>query len=214
PTTAFFNTDDARLFIITAFGPNGENPVYLSQQLLQSFESGDLRREGRNWVDSIALGTDTYFFPYKYKNNIYNPDITGADGYQYMTEYEMILRLAEQYLIRAEARAKQNKMADGIADIDKVRERAGLPLIADNNPGISQKALLDAILHERQVELFTEYGHRWFDLKRTGKVDEVMTVVTPIKSQGTVQWQSHQQFFPIPQYDIDKAPNLTQTVGY
>ncbi|MBO9573745.1 MAG: RagB/SusD family nutrient uptake outer membrane protein, partial [Chitinophagaceae bacterium] len=169
---------------------------------------------GKNWVYSVIVEGVTYFFPYKYKNNLFDPNITGVDGYQYMTEYQMMFRLAEQYLIRAEARAQQNKLTEGISDLDKIRERAGLPLIIDNNPEISQENLLNAIFHERQVELFTEYGHRWFDLKRTGKADEVMNVVTPIKSQGTVEWQSHQQFFPIPQSDIDKAPNLTQTAGY
>ncbi|MBO9572969.1 MAG: RagB/SusD family nutrient uptake outer membrane protein [Chitinophagaceae bacterium] len=216
PVTAFFNTDDARAFVLTEFGPTStaDNPVYLSQSLLNSFEPGDLRHVGKNWVDSIIIGGITYFFPYKYKDNLYNSSITGIDGPQYMTEYQMMLRLAEQYLIRAEARAKQNNLTGAITDIDMIRERAGLPLIIDSNPGISQIALLDAILHERQVELFTEYGHRWFDLKRTGKVDEVMSIVTPIKSQGTSQWETHQQFFPIPKSDLDKAPNLTQTNGY
>ncbi|MBO9571701.1 MAG: RagB/SusD family nutrient uptake outer membrane protein [Chitinophagaceae bacterium] len=214
PVTAFFNTDDARAFVLTSFGPTSQSPAYISGQLLDGFEPGDLRRTGKNWVDSVIIGGVTYFFPYKYKDNLYNSNITGVNGPQYMIEYQMMLRLAEQYLIRSEARAKQNNLTGAITDIDKIRKRAGLPLIADNNPAISQDDLLDAILHERQMELFTEYGHRWFDLKRTGKVDDVMSIATPIKSLGTSQWQSHQQFFPIPKSDLDQAPNLTQTSGY
>jgi starch-binding outer membrane protein, SusD/RagB family len=71
--------------------------------------------------------------------------------------------------------------------------------------------LLIAILHERQVELFTEWGHRWLDLKRTGNVNAVMSIVTPSKG-GT--WQATDQLFPIPQGDIDKNPNIIQNSGY
>ncbi|MBO9571392.1 MAG: RagB/SusD family nutrient uptake outer membrane protein [Chitinophagaceae bacterium] len=216
PTTVNFNTEDALTFILPPSGPDGLTwPVSLSSELLAAFEPGDLRRVGKKWVDSVTVddGT-TYYFPFKYKNNTLNPDITGATGFELLEEYQTMLRLAEQYLIRAEARARQNNLTGAIGDLDKIRERAQLPLVASTNPGISQDDLINAILDERFVELFSEYGHRWFDLKRTGKVDEVMTVVTPLKSLSQTQWQSYQQLYPIPQNELNNAPNLVQNPGY
>jgi hypothetical protein len=74
-------------------------------------------------------------------------------------------------------------------------------------------SLLAAILHERQVELFCEWGHRWLDLKRTGNIDVVMNLVTPSKANGA-PWQTYQQLYPIPVSDILAAPNLKQNLGY
>ncbi|MBB5437284.1 hypothetical protein HDC92_000952 [Pedobacter sp. AK017] len=216
PTNAFFNTDDARVFVIPSYGPSsdGSNPVSISPQLLGSFETGDLRKKIGNWIGEVTAAGTTYYYPYKYKDNLLKSNITAATGTVNMTEYQMMLRLGEQYLIRGEARARQSKMSGAIADLDKIRDRAGLPLIANTNPGISQADLIKKILHERQVELFTEIGQRWFDLKRTGTIDEVMDVVTPLKSNGIGEWHSHQQLFPLPQGDLNKAPNLRQNAGY
>jgi hypothetical protein len=216
PTTAFFDTEDARVFVIPFYGPSADesNPVSLSAQLLESFEPGDQRKTVGNWVAEVNVSGTVYSYPYKYKDNEYNPDIAGIGATDFMTEYQMILRLGEQYLIRAEAKAQQNKLGGAIADLDKIRGRAGLQLIGNTNPGISQSAMIQAIIHERQVELFTEMGQRWFDLKRTGTIDVVMEAVTPLKSNGIGEWRSYQQLFPLPQSDLNKAPNLRQNAGY
>lgn len=216
PTNPFFNTDDARVFVLPSTGPSGgsENPVSLSTRLLAIFEPDDDRNVIGNWVGEVNILGTVYYFPYKYKDNQLNPDITSASGTNLMNEYQMMLRLGEQYLIRAEVRARLSELSGAIADLDKIRNRAGLPLIANINPGISQDALIDVIMHERQVELFTELGQRWFDLKRTGTIDPVMNVVTPLKSNGIGEWHSYQQLFPLPPNDLNKAPNLTQNAGY
>jgi hypothetical protein len=193
------NTEDGFTFILPQSGPNGySNPVYLSNNLLNSFEVGDLRKS--EWVSSVTpvTGTTTYYFPYKYKSTI----TTGA-----ATEYLMILRLAEQYLIRAEARVQQNNVNGAKEDLNLVRTRAGL----SNTSANDKMELLAAILHERCVELFTEFGHRWFDLKRTKSADVVMNSVTPLKG-GT--WQTTDQLYPIPVADIIRNPKLTQNAGY
>src|SRR5262249_35037605 len=116
----------------------------------------------------------------------------------------------EQYLIRAEARVYQNNLSGAIDDLNVVRQRAGLPLLANS---LDQHKVLSAILHERQVELFSEWGHRWFDLKRTGSIDSVMSAMTPIKSKGGV-WKSYQQLYPLPWNDVLGDPNLVQNPGY
>jgi len=195
--TNITNTQDARQFIIPATGPGSGWPVYLSNNLLNSFEAGDLRRT--NWVDSISITGTTYYYPYKYKVNIPRAQLK---------EYLMILRLGEQYLIRAEARAQQGNIAAGAADLDSIRTRAGLTYTT----AATKQDLLSAILHERQVELFTELGQRWFDLKRTQAIDAVMSLVTPQKGGGT--WNSYQQLYPIYAADLQKDINLTQNPGY
>ena len=207
PIRLNFNTEDARLFIIPSTGLSNDNPVYLSDFLLNSFETGDQRRYNRNWIDSVTVSNTTYYFPYKYKINAPNSDINPTTGTQNMTEYLTVFRLGEQYLIRAETRAQQNNITGAQTDLNAIRARAGLP----NTTANDKSSLLTAIINERQVELFTEWGHRWFDLKRMGKVDAVMTNVTPLKGGG---WQSTDQLYPIPQSDIDKMPNLTQNSGY
>ena len=174
-------------------------PVYLSPSLLNSFETGDQRRI--NWVDSVTVSGITYYFPYKYKSAT-----QGAP----LTEYLMVLRLAEQYLIRAEAEAQLGNGNGVINDLNMIRTRAGLAGYA----GATDKAsLLTAILHERQVELFTELGHRWLDLKRTGNIDAVMQSVTPLKANGS-PWQSYQQLYPVWLQDIQRDNNLVQNPGY
>jgi hypothetical protein len=193
------NTEEGFTFILPQSGPNSYlNPVYLSNNLLNSFEVGDLRKS--EWVSSITpvTGTATYYFPYKYKSTI----TTGS-----ATEYLMILRLAEQYLIRAEARAQQNNIDGAKTDLNAVRNRAGLL----NTTANDKTEMMAAVLHERQVELFTELGHRWFDLKRTKAVDLVMNSVTPIKG-GT--WQTTDQLYPIPVADIIRNSTLKQNPGY
>ncbi|MBO9571878.1 MAG: RagB/SusD family nutrient uptake outer membrane protein [Chitinophagaceae bacterium] len=223
PTTPFFNTEDARTFVIPATGPtNVDNPVHLSKSLLDSFETGDQRKKIGNWVGEIEVLGVTYYYPYKYKDNLYNSYITGTDATAFMTEYQMVLRLGEQYLIRAEARIRQGKITEGVEDINSLRLRATDLSLPDGDPdrlpalstSLSSSAALTALYHERQVELFAEWGHRWFDLKRIGNIDAVMSIITPLKSNGIGGWHSYQQLFPLPQSDLEKAPNLNQNPGY
>jgi hypothetical protein len=205
PITTGRNTEDGWTFIIPSTGltsPSGNqgNPAYLSNSLLSSFEPGDQRRTNLNWVDTVMVGTTKYYFPYKYKSAILNAPVT---------EYLMVLRLGEQFLIRAEARAQQNNIAGAQSDLNSIRSRAGLP----NTLATDKATLLTAILNERQVELFTEWGHRWFDLKRTANIDQVMSVETPKKANGAA-WQSYQQLYPLPLGDIKGNLNLQQNDGY
>lgn len=190
------NTPDARYFILPASGPSNTNPIYLSQALINSFEPGDLRFI--NWVGSVTANSKTYYFPYKYKVALVN---------QPVTEYTTVFRVAEQYIIRAEARAKQNNLSNAISDLNTIRNRAGLI----NTSAMTQSDILSAIQQERRVELFTEWGNRWFDLKRWSIIDNIMTVATAQKG-GT--WKTTSQFFPLPLVDIQRDPNLVQNPGY
>ena len=187
------NTQDALAFIIPSTGlsdPN--NPVSINNDLLNSFEAGDQRKI--NWIDTVTSNGILYYFPYKYKVNTLNAPVT---------EYEMVLRLGEQYLIRAEAEAKLGNNA-AVTDLNTIRNRAGLV----NYVGAADKSsLLTAIFHERQVELFTEWGHRWLDLKRTGRAAAVLSPIKP-------NWQAYKELYPIPEAQLINDPNLTQNPGY
>ncbi|MBS1605953.1 MAG: RagB/SusD family nutrient uptake outer membrane protein, partial [Bacteroidetes bacterium] len=199
PTTGLqYRVADAQTYLVTP----GTIPtasgvsVVLSPQLVGSFEPGDARFT--NWVGVSTSGGTNYYFASKYKVK------SGAGS---NVEMLSILRLAEMYLIRAEARAMQNNPGGAASDINAVRARAHLAATT----AASQSDLLAAVMQERKVEFFTEQGHRFFDLKRTGTVDAIMAAVAPQKSTS---WASYMQYWPIPLTETQRNPNLTQTPGY
>ncbi len=190
PRSDGFNTGEGNIFIIPS-APSSKSTI--GNSLLVAFEPGDQRRSA--WIGSVTDGTDTLYFPFKYKERL--PTDTSV-------EFSILFRLSELYLIRAEARAQQGDIAGAQADINIIRNRAGL----GNTIAITTNALLEAILQERQVELFTEFGHRWFDLKRMGKAAEVLAPIKP-------GWRDTDVLLPIPEEEILVNPNLApQNPGY
>jgi len=210
PSNQSYDTPDGFNFILLgAPSTSGlNNSCTVSIQLISAFEPNDQRKT--SWIDSVTEGTNTYYFPYKYKN------------YTYVgTEYDMVLRLGEQYLIRAEARVREgNNTGGALSDLNMIRNRAGLP---NYNGTQDEVSLLTAIQHERQVEMFTEWGSRWFDLERAIASKEVVNANTVLGSPGNVcqykggTWNIttyYQLLWPIPRTDISADPNLTQNPGY
>jgi hypothetical protein len=195
---------DTKAYILPAGNTPGAGNIIatLADSLVAAFEPGDGRYA--NWVgiDSVKASGSTpaavYYYAYKYKAN---------GTYTTAQEILAMLRLGEQYLIRAEARAQQNNLSGALADLNAVRARAGLP----PSTASSQADVLAAILRERRVELFTEVGHRFFDLRRTGNLDAVMNVMAPLKGGA---WASFKAWWPIPVSDIQSNPHLVQTPGY
>lgn len=181
---AFFggNTLESGTFIFTI----GPPPLSaLTDDLLSRFAANDLRKT--HWIKAVTYGTTTWYHPYKYRNF----DTTSS------TEYSIIFRLAELYLIRAEARAQSGDLIGAKEDLNKIRTRAGLV----NTSALTQVEILDAILQERRLELFTEFGHRFFDLKRYNKIQSVL-------SAAKTGWDTHDALFPIPQVELSLNPNL------
>ena len=163
-------------------------------RILAAFEPGDQRTA--HWVGSVVAGTSTNYYPFKYK---LKNDYSASPPQEAYT----VFRLAEQYLIRAEARAEQGYLTDAATDLNAIRSRAGLgPTTASN-----QTDLLAAILHERQVELCFEGGFRWFDLKRTGTIDAVLGTEKPT-------YKPYAALYPIPYTQTQLNPFLTQNPGY
>ena len=115
-----------------------------------------------------------------------------------------LIRLAEVYLIRAEARAQQDEVTLAAADVNELRERAGVPLIQ----GESKNQMLLVIENERRMELCFE-GHRFYDLKRTGRITTVM-------EEFSSNWTEKDELWPIPLREITNNPALkdAQNPGY
>ncbi|QDW22201.1 RagB/SusD family nutrient uptake outer membrane protein [Flavobacterium sp. KBS0721] len=158
------------------------------------FETGDARKT--NWTIDIndRLGVFLGIAPRKYQNDFGDSP----------SERSTLLRLAELYLIRAEARVKSNDITGAQQDINAIRNRA----LLDNTTITNPNQLLDLIALERQREFFAENGHRWLDLKRTGKLDETLSVLS------NKIWKSTDNLYPIPEPAIRSNPFLNQNSGY
>lgn len=109
-----------------------------------------------------------------------------------------IIRTAELYLIRAEARAQQDNLTGALVDLNAVRDRAGLP----GSIAANKNDILLAIENERRIEFAFE-PHRWFDLARTNRALVVLNIA-----------DANKILMPLPaeQLLLDKA--LQQNQGY
>ena len=183
-------TADAKTFVP---GYKGATPNYVfSSSLKSAFETGDQRVQ--NWTDTMTVTGKLVYYPYKYKNISSTPP---------PLEDQMILRLAEVYLIRAEAAAHLNNLSQAMADVNVIRSRAGLQAVA----ATTQTAVLSAVMKERQTELFCEWGSRWFDLKRTG------TAAAVLGSEKT-GYTADAALYPLPQSQLLLNNQLKQNPGY
>ncbi|MEZ0181906.1 RagB/SusD family nutrient uptake outer membrane protein [Flavobacterium oncorhynchi] len=184
------NTQEGETFIFNAGPPS---LTALSTQLLNSFEPGDQRRV--LWIKTVTKGSEKWYHANKYKQK----SKTASS-----LEYSIIFRLAEQYLIRSEARAEQGELIGAKEDLDKIRTTAGLL----KTTALSKQEILTAIQQERKVEFFTELGHRFFDLKRVNALDPSLSTVKP-------GWDSTDRLLPLPESELLLNANLKpQNPGY
>ncbi|PQA92553.1 Starch-binding associating with outer membrane [Chryseobacterium piscicola] len=153
-----------------------------------------------NWSDNYWQSNN---FPFMYKMRI-------TSGHQNF----YVMRYADLLLIRAEALVRQGNFTEAAALVNQVRARASSTLapitIANTDDGINK------ILKERKLELAFE-GHRWFDLKRTGKAISILSQQK--NAQGNLlpyvnNLNQNRLLWPIPQTQLDNNPNLTQNPGY
>lgn len=211
----FTRTTMAQIYVLTAVpAPSASNYFrfgVVSDTLLKSFEAGDLRRS--TWVGAFTSGGNSYHYAHKYRNTTSLQQMTSA------------IRLAELYLIRAEARLEQDLLQLSIDDINVIRNRARatptgnvpdpLPALPDD---LTKEQVRTALEQERFIELFIE-GHRWLDLKRwkglnnvsVSRADEVMPAITAVKGSS---WSPYLKLLPVPQTELDKNINLVQTPEY
>ena len=164
----------------------------LEPELINAFATNDGRKDAWTKASSPA---NLYYYGSKYK--------TGFSAVV-ITEYTMLLRLAEVYLIRAEARARLGNLAESQADLNLLRLRAGLDALS----GLEREDLIDSIQTERRLELFAEIPDRWINLKRTGKA---LSTLQPFKGSS---YSVNDLLYPIPLQELLRNPNLTQNPGY
>jgi len=191
PVNPSFNTQEALNFIP---GSPIQIPTFpLTDNLVNAFEPDDKRFIA--WTGHTDIGGQTFYYPYKYKNGGGGP----------VTEYHVVFRLGEQYLIRAEARMQQNNISGAVGDLNIIRTRAGLAALS---PSLTPDETATALQQERRIELFTEFGHRWLDLKRTAKADLIIGALKP------TTWHTTDALWPVPQAQRITNPFLTQNKGY
>ncbi|WEK38264.1 MAG: RagB/SusD family nutrient uptake outer membrane protein [Candidatus Pseudobacter hemicellulosilyticus] len=173
----------------TYYLPLGASPptFIITPGLLSSFSSGDQRKS--QWLGLYRQGNQNLYYPAKFK-------IRKAS---LPTEYNIVQRLAELYLIRAEASCHTGLLygpGSAAEDLSEIRKRSGLPAVAQ---GLSAAQLLVLVEQERKLEFFTEWGHRFLDLKRMrgrnnpeqSLADELLPLVKPNYDPGKA-------LFPIP----------------
>lgn len=146
-----------------------------SEKTLMQFEDVDLRKEA--WLASNKVNDEEYWYPFKYKEGIFSSQ---------KKEYLVVLRLAEQYLNRAEARLELGNLDGALDDLNEIRLRASLP----NIELFTKEDIQIETEKERRLEFFAEWGIAWPTNKREFS------------------------FWPIPLSQLEANPNLDQNEGY
>lgn len=183
----FYNSQDASNLMNDWLTHNGRFEVAVwkdldrNETIADDYEVGDKRLSATVQFYSGAKGDDYYC-------NKYTDNITRKDNI-------IFLRLAEMYLIKAEALNENGYVADGPAfdALNAVRTRAGISSLTSTQVP-NQQAFRLAVEKERNLELVFE-GNRLFDLRRTGRINDVLEDIGTLKEAG---W-----YFPVPQTEID-----------
>jgi len=200
-----------------------------SADLLNSYETGDKRKDASIGIAEGTYNSSKVFAISANKSSVNYTPATGKVGVPYIKKYVNphtnpnntndnwpIYRYADALLLLAEVQNEQNKTDLAIANVNKVRVRAGLT----NLSGLAQTELRATILHERRIELAFE-NHYWFDLLRSGTAIAAMNAYgAKLKTTNTYlgadtyQVSEQKLLFPIPQSEREINPQLTQNPGY
>lgn len=194
--------------VVVALG-TGHGMFHITDDLKRQFVPTDKRFK---MVDSAtAQGSQRkYFFTKKYfDSKMVQPQDAANDW--------IIVRYADVILMMSEALNELGRSSESTEYLNLVRSRAGLDLVGAN---VAQEDLRALILQERRIELNCE-GQRWFDLLRSGKIEEVMNKHFADSRADVDQvginskFESHEIIFPIPTRQIFLNPDkITQNLGY
>ncbi|MFC0319860.1 MULTISPECIES: RagB/SusD family nutrient uptake outer membrane protein [Olivibacter] len=180
---------------------SGSGRINPTLSLMQAYESGDVRMSA-SVGDSILTDVGMVYSRYglKFVDMTTNNPLDGSANFT-------VLRYADVLLMYAEALNEQGS-ADANTYLNLVRSRAGLNSFEKNDT----EALRQAIAQERRVEFVFE-AQRWFDLKRTGKAQEVINAYYAQKGLK-FSVEDHELLLPIPRREIEINPKLQQNPGY
>jgi hypothetical protein len=210
-------TDASNYTLLKPYGAwFSNNEIGTRESILETAYSSVIPNTHRNAWQPPAKGGIRSWFPLdKFVSLINDPQIGGnrnvliaqtPAGLWYGNLYyrnpavdpSYILRIAEQYLIRAEARAQLDNPEGALADLNAIRDRAGL----EPSPAVTREEILLAIENERRFEFAFE-PHRWYDLVRTNRAAAVLNLSDPNK-----------YVLPIPISQLIIDPALKQNPGY
>lgn len=122
----------------------------------------------------------------------------------------IFLRLADIILLKAEALNELSDVSGAAGLVNQIRSRVSLPGTTASN----QADMRLAIEKERRLELAFE-GHRWFDLKRTGRAKEVINNAVDETGQKIgYNLTPDRMLWPVPQAELDRNTSLVQNSGY
>jgi len=140
---------------------------------------------------------------------------------QMVPVYLTIYRLADIYLLYAEALNGLGDKTNALKYLNFVRKRANLPEYEASNPDLATAYQLEtAILNERRMELYGE-GKRWFDLVRTGRVKEVMDPILKRRQEDAGSLDKpgfldpqRRVYWPVHRNVLNSNTLLVQNPGY
>ncbi|MGM8361959.1 RagB/SusD family nutrient uptake outer membrane protein [Flavobacterium sp. ARAG 55.4] len=179
----------------------------IKQNLVDEYEANDPRLDAFIFNESSVYGTGHYNKKYSWKP--YSGYAIPTIGGQLNSDQNVrLIRLADAYLMYAES-IYNTDAPTAIQYVNKVRTRArgtALPtVVPDLPPTLNGQALLDAIYHERRVELAGE-GLRFQDLIRTGRAKTILAPLGFVENKNEVM--------PIPQTQIDLSNKILSQNNY
>lgn len=160
-------------------------------------------------------GWNSYFW----RKWIPTGNLDGYWGEYTRTPYEFpLIRLGDVLLMLAEAYNESGATDKAVIELNKVRERVGMPGL-DSGPAWlavnGKEDMAERIRRERAFELAGE-GQRYWDLKRWGLLEQSVKNATDIFGDlmYTRTYQERHQLWPIPLVEMERNPNLTQNPGW
>ena len=160
-------------------------------------------------------GWNSYFW----RKWIPTGNLDGYWGEYTRTPYEFpLIRLGDVLLMLAEAYNESGAIDKAVIELNKVRERVGMPGLDSGAAWLAvngKEDMAERIRRERAFELAGE-GQRYWDLKRWGLLEQSVKNATDIFGDlmYTRTYQERHQLWPIPLVEMERNLNLTQNPGW